>query len=172
MKKSYRNEQAILTKRRIFSLAGLLATAALGVLPVRGATAGVPAGVGDAAEAIRSQTREFVAGYNSGDVDRIMRICGDRFVAINLKNPVQTRGERAAYYRRLVGRRDSEVEITPEEIVVDGDHAVVRGTTLFFLLDAAGKRRKPAELRYMELWERHETVWKSAWVVNAEPDPD
>jgi len=44
-----------------------------------------------------------------------MRICADRFVAVNLKNPVQTRSERAAYYRRLVERHDSEVEVAPED---------------------------------------------------------
>lgn len=127
-------------------------------------------GSGDAAAAIRSQTREFVAGYNGGDVDRIMRICSDRFVAINLKNPVQSREERAAYYRGLVDRRDSQVEVIPDEIVVDGDHAVVRGTTFFYRLDTAGKRGKATELRYMELWERQASGWKSAWIINAEPD--
>jgi len=158
-------------QRRAISLAGIFIAASLGMRPARGSDVSTTVSSGDAAEEIRSRTREFVAGYNTGDVDRIMRICADRFVALNLKTPIQTRAGRTAYYRRLVERRDSQVEVTPEEIVVDGDHAVVRGTILFFPLDAAGKRGKATELRYMELWEHQASGWKSTWVMNAEPDP-
>jgi len=158
----------IFPNRNIRSSTVLQMTAVALLLGTMGSSA---VGSQGAVEAIRSQTREFVAGYNAGDLDRIMHICADRFVAINLKNPVQTREERAAYYRALIDRRDSQVEVIPEEIVVDGDHAVVRGTTLFYRLDAAGKRSNASELRYMELWERHVSGWKSAWIINTEPDP-
>jgi len=56
-------------KRHLISTAGLLAAATLGVLPLLGgSTMAASLATGDASEAIRTQTRDFVAGYNSGDV--------------------------------------------------------------------------------------------------------
>jgi ketosteroid isomerase-like protein len=126
----------------------------------------------DDAQAIRTLTREFVAGFNSGDVDRIMRFYADRYVDVNLKNQVQTHEERAAYYKRIIDRRDTQVEVTPEEIIVDGDHAVARGTLLVFKLDGQGRRGEPKELRYIEVWEKQPVGWKSIWGIDSEVYPE
>ena len=119
-------------------------------------------------QAIRESTRDFVSGYNSGDVDRLMRFYADHYVDINLPNPIQTREERTEYYRKIVQKRNTEVEVTPDEIVVDGLHAAVRGTILIFKLDAQGKRGKPLELRYMELAEKQPSGWKAIWGMDAD----
>jgi len=41
-------------------------------------------------DALRNMAREFAEGFNSGDVDRLMRFYADRYVDVNLRNPVQT----------------------------------------------------------------------------------
>jgi len=118
-------------------------------------------------DAIRALTREFVDGFNSADVDRMMRPYATLYVDVNLPRPLQTLAERAAYYRNIVARRDRRIEVTPEEIVVDGAHAVVRGSILLFKIDGSGVSRLDRELRYMELWENHDG-WKSIWGIDAE----
>lgn len=125
-------------------------------------------GPSTAAAEIRHLTQEFVAGYNSGDVERLLRFYSDRFIDANMRQPVVTREEHAAYYRQILERRDSEVEVTPEEIVVDGTHATVRGSLLIYKLDNLRHRSAPVERRYMELWERQPDGWKCIWGIDAE----
>ncbi len=36
---------------------------------------------------LRALAREFVEGFNSGDVDRIMRFYADRYVDVNMEQP-------------------------------------------------------------------------------------
>jgi len=43
---------------------------------------------------LRNMAHEFEEGFNSGDVDRIMRFYADTYVDVNLRNPVQTKAER------------------------------------------------------------------------------
>jgi ketosteroid isomerase-like protein len=115
---------------------------------------------------IRTLTNEFVAGFNSGDVERIMKFYADTFVDVNLTPPVQTKAERAEYYRKLVAPGQLKVDVTPDEIIVTGDHAFARGTILI------RDTRKPAEeqareLRYIEVWRKFPDGWKSIWGIDA-----
>jgi ketosteroid isomerase-like protein len=57
--------------------------------------------------------QEFVEGFNSGDVDRIMRFYADHYVDVNLEQPVQTKAERAEYYRKIIARGDTKVDVCP-----------------------------------------------------------
>jgi len=40
---------------------------------------------------LRNVAYEFEEGFNSGDVDRIMRFYTDTYVDVNLRHPVQTK---------------------------------------------------------------------------------
>src|SRR5262245_65490113 len=53
---------------------------------------------------LRNIAHEFEEGFNSGDVDRLMRFYGDTYVDVNLRNPVQTKAERRAYYAKVMAR--------------------------------------------------------------------
>ena len=44
--------------------------------------------------ALREMAREFTEGFNSGDVDRMMRFYGSRYVDVNLRTPLQSYEER------------------------------------------------------------------------------
>jgi len=120
---------------------------------------------------IRRLTREFVEGFNSGDLDRIMAFYADRYVDVNLSQPVQTKAERREYYRKIVEPGDVKVEVTPEEIIVTGQHAFVRGTIQ--LRRPSQKSDTPSrELRYIEVWQKFPDGWKSIWGMDAELYPD
>jgi ketosteroid isomerase-like protein len=109
--------------------------------------------------------RDFVEGFNSGDVERIMRFYADRYVDVNLEQPVQTKAEREEYYRRIIERGDTKVDVRPEEIVVAGEYAFVRGTILLFR--KAESEKEPARLRYLEVARKYPDGWKAIWGLDA-----
>ena len=112
---------------------------------------------------LRHMAREFAEGFNTGDVERIMRFYGDSYVDINLRNPVQSRQERREYYAQVIRKGGFKVQVQPDEILVRGDFAFVRGTielTTATAADDSGRR----ELRYLEIVERQKDgSWQVMW---------
>ncbi len=107
--------------------------------------------------------REFEAGFNTGDVDRIMRFYGDTYVDINLRNPVQSRAERRAYYAQAIKRGGFQVRVHPDDIQVHGDFAFVRGTLKLIRPAAPGDSGR-TELRYLEIVRRQaDGSWQVMW---------
>lgn len=120
---------------------------------------------------IRRLTREFVAGFNTGDLDRMMRFYADDYVDVNLRHPRQTKAERREYYRRLLERGEFRVEVNPDEIVVSGEYGFARGTILLHPSDAGGQAQ-PRELRYVEIWRKFPDGWKAIWGIDADIHPE
>ena len=109
---------------------------------------------------LRNIAREFEEGFRSGDVDRIMRFYADTYVDVNLRQPVQTRAERREYYLKVMARPGLRLEVRPDDIVIRGDLAFVRGTIRL----AQGTPPAQTELRYLEICERAEDgTWRVIW---------
>ena len=109
---------------------------------------------------LQQMARDFEEGFNTGDVDRIMRFYGDTYVDINLRNPVQTWAERRAYYAQVIKRGGFRVKVQPDDIQINGDFAFVRGT-LELLRTGESSR---SELRYLEIVRRQvDGSWKVMW---------
>ena len=107
---------------------------------------------------LRRMAREFAAGFNTGDVDRIMRFYDDTYVDVNLRRPVQTWEERRAYYAQVI-RKGVRVDVQPDEVLVEGDLAFVRGS-----IDVKREGSPPIQLRYLELARRQPNgSWKVFW---------
>jgi ketosteroid isomerase-like protein len=115
---------------------------------------------------IRALTREFVLGFNSGDLDRLMSFYADDYVDVNLRKPRQTRAERREYYRKIVEPGHLRVDVTPDEIVIAGEYAFARGTIR--LERSTGNQGTARELRYVEVWRRFPEGWKCIWGMDAE----
>ena len=115
-------------------------------------------------EFLRDMAREFEEGFNSRDVDRIMRFYGDTYVDVNLRNPVQTRAERREYYARVMERPGIRLVVRPDDVLVRGGLAFVRGT-IFVTQDGEGGRGQTrTELRYLEICERTDDGgWRVLW---------
>ena len=112
---------------------------------------------------LRHMAREFEAGFNTGDVDRIMRFYGDTYVDINLRNPVQTWAERRAYYSQVIERGGFKVSVRPDDIQVFGDFAFVRGT-IQLVCPAPDGASALTELRYLEIVRRQpDGSWQVMW---------
>jgi len=113
---------------------------------------------------LRDIAREFTKGFNSGDVERIMRFYGDKYVDVNLRRPVQSKAERSVYYRRVIQNRGIQIEVVPDEMWVEGNLGFVRGT-----INIARTAPKPGEtpsteLRYLEIMRKDsEGNWKAVW---------
>ncbi len=113
-------------------------------------------------EKLRHMASEFTEGFNTGDVERIMRFYGDSYVDINLRNPVQSWQERREYYAQVIQRRGFHVQVQPEEILVRGDYAFVRGTIELTPGSASDSARR--ELRYVEIVQRQQNgSWQVLW---------
>jgi ketosteroid isomerase-like protein len=110
---------------------------------------------------LRNMAHEFEEGFNSGDVDRIIRFYAD---IVNLRNPVQTKAERREYYAQVMARPGIHVNVRPDDILIRGDLAFVRGT-LLLTQDAGGDREATRiELRYLEICERVQNgTWRVMW---------
>jgi ketosteroid isomerase-like protein len=114
---------------------------------------------------IRAATREFVLAFNSRDVDRLLLFYADDYLDLNLPEPRQSKSERWRYLKEILDRGDTTVDVSPEEILVNGDYAYVRGT---IHLNRAGSTK---ELRYMELLRKFPQGWKAIWGIDAEIYP-
>jgi len=112
---------------------------------------------------LRDMAREFEEGFNTGDVERIMRFYGDAYVDINLRNPVQSWRERREYYAQVIRRGGFHVRVQPVEILIRGDFAFIRGT--IELTPGAGPGESTRkELRYLEIAQRQQNgSWQVMW---------
>lgn len=113
---------------------------------------------------LRNMAREFTEGFNTGNVDRIMHFYGDAYVDVNLRNPVQTKQERAAYYTHVIRRGEFLVDVQPDEIVIQGEFAFVRGRILLTPRNAASVNPEHTELRYLEIVRKlPDGSWIAMW---------
>ena len=113
---------------------------------------------------LRNVAHEFEEGFNSGDVDRIMRFYGDTYVDVNLRNPVQTKAERREYYAKVMARPGIHVQVQPEDIMIRGNLAFVRGTILLTQEAGGADDKTKTELRYLEIYERaQDGSWQVIW---------
>ncbi len=112
---------------------------------------------------LRHIASEFTEGFNTGDVERIMRFYGDSYVDINLRNPVQSRQERREYYAQVIQKGGFHVRVQPEEILIRGDFAFIRGTIELTPGSALGDSPRK-ELRYLEIAQRQQNgSWQVMW---------
>jgi ketosteroid isomerase-like protein len=108
--------------------------------------------------------REFTEGFNSGDVDRLMNFYGERYVDVNLRHPLQTKEERRAYYVHVMQTRRIQVDVQPDEIVVEGELAFVRGRILLTRAEPQSGDGGTTELRYLEIARKDSSGnWKAIW---------
>ena len=113
---------------------------------------------------LRNIAREFEQGFNTGNVDRIMQFYGDCYVDVNLRDPVQTKDQRREYYAKVMTRRGIHLRVHPDDIMIRGNLAFVRGTIFLTQAAGAGDAREHWELRYLEICERaQDGTWKVVW---------
>jgi ketosteroid isomerase-like protein len=113
---------------------------------------------------LRDMAREFEEGFNSRDVERIMRFYGETYVDVNLRNPVQTKAERREYYTRVMQRPGIRLNVQPEDILIRGNLAFVRGTVLVTRTVPDRNDVERNELRYLEIAERTPNgSWQVIW---------
>jgi ketosteroid isomerase-like protein len=112
---------------------------------------------------LRHMANEFEEGFNTGDVDRIMRFYGETYVDINLRNPAQSWKERREYYSQVIRKGGFRVRVHPDEILIRGDFAFIRGSLELTRASATGDSER-TELRYLEIAHRKQDgSWQVMW---------
>jgi ketosteroid isomerase-like protein len=115
---------------------------------------------------LRAMAAAFGDAFNAGDVDGLMRFYGDSYVDVNLRRPVQSFSERRAYFARLMQRGGTRIDVTPDEILVEGLTAFVRGR-IDVRLQASESPEPTRELRYLEIARKGEDgSWKAIWGID------
>jgi len=133
------------------------------------ALAGAPATADDTSDEarIRAATRDFVEAYNGRDLERLLSYYADDYVDVNLPQPRQSKAQRRLYLSSILERGDTTLDVLPEQVIVSGAYAVVRGT-IRLRREARDGSTIPTELRYMELMRRFPQGWKAVWGIDAE----
>ena len=110
-------------------------------------------------QALRKMAQEFEAGFNTGDVERIMRYYGDRYVDVNLRHPTHDHQQRREYYSSVI-RKGIRVRVVPHEIEVHGEWGFVWGH-----LEVTRSPGEPTvELRYLEISRKQpDGTWQVVW---------
>jgi len=122
--------------------------------------------------ALRQMAAEFTEGFNTGDVDRLMQFYGDTYLDINLRTPVQTHDERRAYFDAVM-RSSTRIAVHPDEVVVEGDLAFVRGRIEIRLPDVSAPTGRVKELRYLEIARKSaDGSWKAVWGMDGPVQED
>jgi len=80
-----------------------------------------------------------------------MRFYGDTYVDVNLRQPVQSHAERRAYYARLIQRGGTRLAVRPDEIMIEGTLAFVRGRIELQRTALGENAASIVELRYLEV---------------------
>jgi ketosteroid isomerase-like protein len=113
--------------------------------------------------ALQEMAREFAEGFNSGNVERLMRFYGDQYVDVNLRQPVQSHEERRTYFAWVMRRGLGRVQVLPDEIQVHGEFAFIRGRVVLSRPDATDLANSIMELRYLEIARKGPDGWKAYW---------
>ena len=129
---------------------------------IRSNTANAASEDGQDVAALRVMAREFTEGFNTRDVDRMMRFYGSSYVDVNLRDPMQSRGQRREYFSQMMRREDFGLRVNPDEIVVHNSVAFVRGR--IEIIDGNGAVSR--ELRYLEISRKESDGWKAIWGID------
>ena len=121
-------------------------------------------GINEDVAKLRHMAREFTEGFNKGEVDRLMRFYGERYVDVNLRHSLQSHEERRAYYVHVMKTWGIRVDVQPDEIMVEGDLAFVRGRILLTPAEPKSGDSGTTELRYLEIARKDSSGnWKVIW---------
>jgi uncharacterized protein (TIGR02246 family) len=125
--------------------------------------------VGGDREAVRAVLERFEAAWNRGDVDAMVMTYTDPHVDVNDPDQIVTREETRAMLAALHPGRRYRIEISSDEVVVEGDLAFQRGS---FVLtptpEMAAEGGATIAKRYLEILRRAEDgEWRVWWSMDA-----
>lgn len=146
----------------------LLATAACLAHAVPAAAQRAHEGLQHAAAAeaaIRATIDRFVAAYNRGDVDALMRFYTEDFAYMALGQPTGDRQVLERGFRATLARFAGHVAITPDEIHVAGDVAFERGALVMTMTPRDGGAVETRRLRYLNVRRRSASGEWQLWRV-------
>ncbi len=124
--------------------------------------------------AVDSIRREFEAGENAGDVDRMSRHFATDVIGMP-PSRATTVGPDALRetLRKFLAAYNVEVRYKSDEIVVAGDWAFDRGSANEILHPKAGGPAETSNGKYIWLYQRVNGEWKLARLIwNADPAPE
>ncbi len=114
------------------------------------------------AAAIRQLQEEAIRTFNASDIPGLLALYAEDAVRMPPNQPA-ARGKQAIeeQYRELFNRFSCQLAAAPEEIVVTGDWAFVRGSYSLRLTPKAGGEPVPDEGKYLDIYQKQPNeVWR------------
>jgi len=108
---------------------------------------------------IRSLIETFAAAHAAGHLQGVLDCYSDDLVKLRNGSPAETKAVVAERIAQVFEKYHSKVDATVDEILVDGDLAVVRGNFTVSLTPKSGGDEQTFERRYLEVWRRAEGRW-------------
>ena len=108
---------------------------------------------------IRSLIEKFADAYHSGDLQGVLDCYADDLIKLRNGAPAETKPIVAERIAQVFDKYSSRVDATVDEILIDGDLAVVRGNFTVILTPKSGGETQTIERRYLEVWQQDKGRW-------------
>lgn len=141
------------------------------LLPVPATASGADRQASDVA-ALKQRMEQWLQGYNSADVSRMMEVYADDFSQEIQGAPgVTCKAELAQRLAGLFSRYDTHIVSVIDEAYASGDMAFDRGHYTVSFTPKEGGPMLTTKGRYLEIWKRTDGVWRVYHVVES-PEQD
>jgi uncharacterized protein (TIGR02246 family) len=103
---------------------------------------------------------EFVRAFAVGDVDRLLALYDDEYVDMSVGVATRGRADMGDAFVETFSVYDGRLTIRTEEVLVNGDWAIERGTFTIHLTERASGAESESRRRYLEVLVRRDGGWR------------
>jgi len=108
---------------------------------------------------IESAISKFAEAYNSGDLDAVFSYYADDLIKLRNGAPAETKFDTERRVRHVFAQYETRVDVTTDEIQVEGEFAFTRGTFRVSVTPKVGGETQVIDRRYLEIWRRDSGRW-------------
>ena len=108
---------------------------------------------------IRALIDKFAEAYRAGDLQGVLDCYADDLIKLRNGAPAETKEIVAGRIAQVFANFLTTVEARVDEILIDGDLAVVRGDFIVTLAPKSGDQTQTIDRRYIEVWRKADGRW-------------
>jgi ketosteroid isomerase-like protein len=110
---------------------------------------------------IARAVEQFRQAFAAGNIDGIEEYYSDDLLKFRAGVPPEGKIDVLTRLRATFPNYNCQVQVTNDEIVVEGGLAVARGTYVVTLVPRAGGDAQIVRRRFLEVWKREGRVWRA-----------
>lgn len=114
----------------------------------------------DAIRAIRTEIDRFVEAYNHANLNDLLKTYSNDLLKHRQNAPTENKDQTAARLVTVFEKNFTQVEVTVDEITVEGRLAFASGSFVVALTPKSGGQTLRIARRYLELWRKEDETWR------------